>query len=223
MSPEVVVTACSAPDPKAGPVRERLPLPAVLLLATALGLGACGPAAEPPAEGGAAEAAGPDHPAGSPGRRPAPEFTLPRLDGGELSLADLRGRVVVIDFWATWCPPCIFQIPILNEIHERYAGRGVEVLGISVDTAGADAVRGFAKEQGIAYPVLLGDESLARAYGAPGYPSLVVVAPDGTIPSGPPHVGVVDLEQLSAELDALLAGGSTATAAGSAAPPAPEI
>ncbi len=191
-----------------------------LLLSVALGLGGCGPSADPPPGAAAPEAAA-ETPTAAPGRRPAPAFRLPKLGGGELSLAELQGRVVVIDFWATWCPPCIFQIPILNQIHRRYADRGVEVLGISVDSGGADAVREFAEEHRIAYPILLGDESLARAYGAPGYPSLVVVAPDGTIAEGPPHVGVVDLEELASELEALLAGGSAETAAGSPTRPVP--
>lgn len=199
------------PASPAAPAAPRLPM--ALLLGVALVLASCGPSAERSGGDAGSQATGAEVPAGTTGRRPAPAFRLPRLGGGELSLSDLRGRVVVIDFWATWCPPCIFQIPILNQIHQRYAGRGVAVLGISVDTGGVDAVRAFAEEQGIAYPVLLGDESLARAYGAPGYPSLVVVAPDGTIPEGPPHVGVVDLEELAAELDALLGGPAPETAA----------
>ena len=205
-----------------GGVRARRPRPGggvpllrvVLLLGAAVALAACGPSAEPPTGDAGSRPAGDPASAEVPARRAAPSFRLPRLGGGEVSLSDLRGRVVVIDFWATWCPPCVFQIPILNQVHERYAERGVEVLGISVDAGGADAVREFAEEQGIAYPILLGDESLARAYGAPGYPSLVVVAPDGTIPDGPPHVGVVDLDELAAELDALLAASGGEFAAG---------
>jgi peroxiredoxin len=125
---------------------------------------------------------------------PAPDFSLPDLDGNRVELSALRGRVVVIDFWATWCAPCVFQIPVLNAFHERHAGDGVVVLGVSVDVDGDAVVRDFAAEHGVKYTVLLGDESLAREFGALGFPSLFVIAPDGSVDSS--HVGVIDAESL---------------------------
>jgi thiol-disulfide isomerase/thioredoxin len=135
------------------------------------------------------------------GGGPAPDWTLEDLAGGRVSLAELRGRTVVIDFWATWCTPCEFQIPVLNELHARYRGR-VEVIGIAVDADGRDAVAPFAAEHQIAYRVLLGDEDLAQRYGALGFPSLYVLRADGTIDSA--HVGLIDPDELEDAVEAAL-------------------
>lgn len=129
------------------------------------------------------------------------EFTLPDLDGKPVRLADYRGKTVVIDFWATWCPPCEFQVPELNKFWERNADRGdVMVIGVSVDVEGAKAVAPWAQEKGVEYQLVLGDESVARDFGAMGFPTLVVLRPDGTVYSR--HVGLIevdDLEELVAD------------------------
>ena len=127
----------------------------------------------------------------------APAFSLETLEGTSLALADLAGKTVVIDFWATWCAPCVYQIPVLNALHQS-AGEDLAVLGVAVDADGAEAVGDFAEEHAIAYPVLLGDEALARRYGAPGFPALAVVDPAGRIDSL--HVGVVDGQELEAAI-----------------------
>jgi thiol-disulfide isomerase/thioredoxin len=131
---------------------------------------------------------------GAPAAQPAPAFELPDLDGQTVRLADFRGRVVVVDFWATWCIPCKQQIPVLNAFAKSPEGQDVAVLGIAVDAEGKDAVAPFAKEHHIAYRVLLGDESLAFDYGAPGFPALAVVDAAGRIASL--HVGVIDRSAL---------------------------
>ena len=131
-----------------------------------------------------------------PGAAAAPGFTLPDLAGREVSLASLRGRVVVIDFWATWCAPCVFQIPVLNEFWAAHRADGVEVLGIAVDVEGSDVVRSFVEEHGVRYPILLGSESLARDFGALGFPTLFVLGRDGRIATV--HTGVIDGETLEA-------------------------
>jgi peroxiredoxin len=143
--------------------------------------------------------------AGEPRRR-APEFTLPTLDGTEIRLSSLRGRIVIIDFWATWCPPCEVQMPILDALwadeRERREGSepGLVVIGVSVDTLPANEVEIWVEERGFAYPIALGDQSLARAFGAIGFPTLVVVDPDGRIHTR--HVGVLS----RAELDEIVVG-----------------
>jgi thiol-disulfide isomerase/thioredoxin len=128
--------------------------------------------------------------------RPAPPFQLMDLQGKTVSLAEFAGRIVVIDFWATWCTPCVKQIPVLNAFHRSPAGQAVALLGISVDVGGREVVAPFAAEQGIEYPVLLGEETLAFDYGAPGFPALAVVDPQGRIDSL--HLGVIDRSALEA-------------------------
>jgi peroxiredoxin len=137
----------------------------------------------------------------------APEFTLRDLRGEEVSLTDHLGRPVIIDFWATWCAPCVQQIPVLNAFQAAHYGE-VVVLGIAVDAHGVEVVAPFALEHDIQYPVLVGDESLAQQYGAFGFPSLYVIAPDGTIVAN--HVGVITEEELEEALVSAAAQGQQA-------------
>jgi thiol-disulfide isomerase/thioredoxin len=132
---------------------------------------------------------------------PAPDFTLEQLGGGEVALAALRGKPVIVDFWATWCGPCEESIPVLVAFQEKYAGR-VQVLGVSVDWE-REAVAPFAREHGMNYPVLFGEESLALDYGAPGFPALFVIDAQGRISEA--HVGVTTLPELEAAVAPLLA------------------
>jgi peroxiredoxin len=140
------------------------------------------------------ESAGPEGAGAAAEVKAAPSFTLPDLDGNPVSLAALRGKTVVIDFWATWCPPCEFQIPVLNKIHEKHGANGVVVLGVSVDVEGKEVVAPYAAQHQVRYTILLGSEEVARDFGAPGFPALVVVGPDGTIRST--HVGLIEEEEL---------------------------
>ncbi len=142
-------------------------------------------------------------------RTPAPALALKSLDGREYSLAALKGKTVVVDFWATWCPPCEFQIPVLNAVYDAWRDRGVVVLGVAVDAEGAELVAPYATEHAIRYPVLLGDEALARSFGAVGFPTSVLVAPDGSMSRA--HAGLVEKEELDARLACL-----------QPSPPAPE-
>ena len=138
----------------------------------------------------------------------APDFTLLDLQGRSVSLADFKGRAVVIDFWATWCPPCLFQVPELNAFWKKHRAAGdVVVVGVAVDVEGAEVVGPWVAEQGVEYPILMGDEALARRFGAQGFPTLAIVRPDGSLDSL--HVGLIevaDLEALLAPLRAPTAG-----------------
>ena len=131
---------------------------------------------------------------------PAPDFTLEALAGEPVTLSKLRGKPVLVDFWATWCGPCEATIPVLVAFHRKYAAR-VHVLGVSVDWD-RDAVAPFVERHAMSYPVLFGDESLALDYGAPGFPTLFVVDAAGRIAEA--HVGVMTLPELEASIAPLL-------------------
>lgn len=131
--------------------------------------------------------------------RLAPDFTLESLDGGTVRLADLRGKTVVIDFWATWCPPCEFQVPELNAFWQAHKDDGdVAVLGISVDVEGPDVVRAWAEEKDVQYPILVDGEDLARSFGALGFPTLYIITPEGHVETE--HVGLIEVSDLETAL-----------------------
>jgi peroxiredoxin len=185
----------------AGPRRSGgyrdLALPLLLLLSLVTG---CSGQSDPEGAGGNAV----------PSSEMAPDFTLDLLRGGSVTLSDLRGKVVVIDFWATWCPPCEFQVPELNSFYEDHRASGqVEVLGISVDTDGPDVVGEWTSEKEVRYPILIGDEALARQFGAVGFPTLIIVAPDGSIDSR--HVGLIERQELEDALARQMNGDSAST------------
>ncbi|HUH15603.1 MAG TPA: TlpA disulfide reductase family protein [Gaiellaceae bacterium] len=112
----------------------------------------------------------------------APAFSLERLDGGgELSLASLRGKTVVLNFWASWCSPCKDEAPLLQEASERWAAKDVVFVGIDVKDFRGDA-RAFVERYGITYPnVYDGKGSTIGRYGVTGYPETYFVDPDGRV------------------------------------------
>jgi cytochrome c biogenesis protein CcmG/thiol:disulfide interchange protein DsbE len=115
-------------------------------------------------------------------RQRAPEITLPRLDGrGELSLSDFRGKVVVLNFWASWCGPCRDESPLLQRWHERIARRGGTVVGIDVLDLTSDA-REFVREYGLTYPMARdGDGDTIEKFGVAAYPETFVLDRQGRI------------------------------------------
>jgi peroxiredoxin len=115
----------------------------------------------------------------------APDFELPRLDGrtDRLSLGALRGKVVLLDFWATWCPPCKAEIPGFVELQQAYGEKGLQIVGVSVDDT-PDKLKPFAAEFKMNYPVLVGldRDDLQDAYGPMwGIPTTFVISRDGRI------------------------------------------
>lgn len=111
----------------------------------------------------------------------AADFTLKRFDGGELTLSDLRGRVVLLSFWATWCVPCKVEFPALARLSEEFKGRGLSVVAIAADTKGR--VESFINEYGIGDMVIVMDRygSVMRDYGVSFFPMGVIVGADGRL------------------------------------------
>jgi peroxiredoxin len=136
----------------------------------------------------------------TPSGPPAPEFEAQRLDGSKLRLSELRGKPVLIDFWATWCPPCVLEIPELNAVWAQVRGRGVEVLALSIDELTLQEIADWAKREGIEYPVALGSIDVALAYGAEQFPAHVLVGAQGQVLERLPP-GYHDRRQLLALLE----------------------
>lgn len=134
----------------------------------------------------------------------APNFTLNSINGEKVSLADYKGKVVLIDFWATWCGPCRKGIPDLVELKNTYGEKGFEIIGISVDESNTIAnVKPFAKDFKINYPVVYTDQQTPGKYGGIQYiPTSFVVDKNGYIVSK--HVGFVEKSQLVKEIESQL-------------------
>ena len=113
----------------------------------------------------------------------APDFVLTDLQGHNLKLSDLRGKAVVLNFWATWCPPCKEEIPWFVELQKRYGSQGLQVIGVSMDDDGDQKdVAKFAAANSINYPVLLGKDNVANQYGGIEYlPTTFYIGRDGVV------------------------------------------
>ncbi len=122
---------------------------------------------------------------------PAPDVTLRDLDDKEVPLSQYKGKVVLVNFWATWCEPCQIEIPWLIEMQQKYSSRGFTVLGVDVDDEGKKAVAPFvAKERfnvngqklSMNYPILLGNDAVADKFGGLlGYPTSFLISRDGKV------------------------------------------
>jgi thiol-disulfide isomerase/thioredoxin len=131
-----------------------------------------------------------------------PPFLVNDLDGNVVSTAALRGKVVLINFWATWCPPCREEIPELIDLANRYKD-GLQVVGISMDDADAAQVKDFATRMGMNYPVVMGGREIITPYGGvPGLPTTYVINRDGRIVQK--HVGLYPTFIYEDEIRALL-------------------
>ena len=95
----------------------------------------------------------------------APDFILQTLDGKNLKLSDLRGKAVMLNFWATYCGPCKIEMPWFVELQEEYGPQGFQIVGVANDDASTEDIAKFAKEMGVNYPILLGKESVGQSYG----------------------------------------------------------
>jgi len=95
----------------------------------------------------------------------APEFVLKDLSGKTVKLSDYKGKAVVLNFWATWCPPCKTEIPWFEDLAQKYRGQGLEVIGIAMDDSSVKDIASFAQDMKVNYPILLGKEETSDAYG----------------------------------------------------------
>jgi len=112
----------------------------------------------------------------------APDFTLPAVDGSMVSMSDYSGKVILVDFWATWCPPCLEMIPVLTKLHKNYSDKGLVILAISLDRDGLEALGTFVHEKMIPYKVIMGDTKIGNAFGGvSSIPTLYMVDRDGRL------------------------------------------
>jgi len=145
-------------------------------------------------------------------RRPAPDFELKDSDGRTVRLSDYRGKVVLLNFWATWCGPCRIEIPWFIEFERTLKDRGFAVLGVSLDEGGWDVVKPYLKQVGVNYRVLLGDDRVATLYGGvDSLPTTFLIDRQGRIAAV--HVGLVSKKAYQQGIEALLNDGQPAPAA----------
>ena len=111
----------------------------------------------------------------------APDFTLQTLDGQEVTLSKLKGKVILLDFWATWCAPCRESIPHLIQLYKTYQKDGLEVIGMNVDRGDMDIVRHFVKSMDIHYPIVITPDHVERNYGVTGLPTAILIDKEGRI------------------------------------------
>ena len=126
----------------------------------------------------------PDPPPSLPGLvgRAAPEFSVGSLDGKVVSLKDYRGKVVLLNFWATWCGNCLVEMPWLSELREKYAAQGFEVLGVLTDDAPPGRLKALLAKDQVKYPILMCNHVTAQAYGGlPYLPMSFFISRDGSI------------------------------------------
>src|SRR5581483_542410 len=112
----------------------------------------------------------------------APDFTLTSLDGKTVKLSDFRGKAVLLNFWATWCEPCKFEMPWFVDLQKKYGPQGLQVLGVAMDDASPKEIAQFAQKLGVNYPIVIGKESVGDQYGGiPYLPSTFYIDREGRI------------------------------------------
>lgn len=135
--------------------------------------------------------------------KPAPSWELQDADGKTVHSSDFKGKVVILDFWATWCPPCKAEIPGFIALQNEYGKKGLAVVGISVDESGAAVVKQFVQQSGMNYPVVLADEITPQTFGGiEAIPTTYIIDREGRIVTK--HLGFTEKDEFEKELKPLL-------------------
>jgi peroxiredoxin len=133
----------------------------------------------------------------------APEWSLKDVDGKTVKSADFKGKVVILDFWATWCGPCSAEIPGFIALQKQYEKQGLVVIGVSVDEGGAAVVKKFMQKLDMSYPVVLADEKTEQAFGGvEAIPTTFIIDREGRIVKK--HPGFTDKDEFENEIKPLL-------------------
>ena len=112
----------------------------------------------------------------------APDFTLPDLEGNSLTLSDFLGKVIILNFWATWCPPCREEIPDFVQLYDKYEDEGLLIIGVNLDRGDTRAVKQFSKDYEINYPIVSGNVNVTQEYGGiRGIPTTFIIDRKGDI------------------------------------------
>ena len=135
-------------------------------------------------------------------RKPVPDFTLEDSSGAKIQLSAYKGRVVLLDFWATWCTGCKTEIPWYMEFVDQYKDRGFAAVGVALDEDGWKSVRPYLAEHKINYPIVVGDKELSDRFGVEAMPVTLLIDRDGRIADS--HAGMVDKAAFASEIQTLL-------------------
>ena len=136
-------------------------------------------------------------------RHTAPDFSLKDADGKTVRLSDYKGKVVLLDFWATWCGPCKIEIPWFMDFERKHKDQGFSVLGVSMDDDGWNAVKPFVNELGINYRIVIGNDSTAESYGGiDALPTTFLIDREGKIAAV--HVGLASKSEIENGIEQLL-------------------
>jgi peroxiredoxin len=145
-------------------------------------------------------------------RKKAPDFTLKDANGAAVKLSDYRGKVVLLNFWATWCGPCKIEIPWFMEFEQKFKDRGFAVLGVSMDEDGWEAVKPYLENRKVNYRVVLGDDTVGNLYGGiESLPTTFVIDRDGRVASI--HIGLVGKRDYENEISHLIEATNAASVA----------
>ena len=139
--------------------------------------------------------------------RQAPDFTLQDLQGKPVKLSDFRGKAVLLNFWATFCGPCKVEMPWLVELQKQYGPQGFEIVGVALDDSGKEKIEKFAKDMGVNYTILQGQDVVGDAYGAVGLPATYYIDRSGKIVDS--ALGLVSRSEIEDNIKKSLAQGKS--------------